>query len=118
MGKGGEIFILDMGEQIKILDLAKNLITLSGLKPGIDIEIEFTGLRPGEKMYEEILLDRERDKATKHDKIYIAQPDSFDQAKLSRDIKTLERLSVLMDKEKILHKLKVMLPGYKLNGKG
>jgi FlaA1/EpsC-like NDP-sugar epimerase len=112
MGKGGEVFILDMGEQIKVVDLARNLITLSGLKPDIDIEIKFIGLRPGEKMFEEMLLDKERDKATRHDKIYIAQPDSFDHAKLNRDIRALERLAVLMDRDRILGKLKDMVPGY------
>jgi FlaA1/EpsC-like NDP-sugar epimerase len=117
IGKGGEIFMLDMGEQIKIVDLARNLITLSGLKPDIDIEIKFIGLRPGEKMYEEMFLDKEHDMATKNDKIYIAQPDSFDQAKLNRDIRTLERLAVLMDRDKILGKLKEMVPGYRKNGK-
>jgi len=118
MGKGGEIFILDMGEQIKIADLARNLIILSGLKPDEDIEIKYIGLRPGEKMYEELLLDKEHDKVTQNDKIYIAQPDSFDQKKLQRDISALERLAVLMDKDRILDKLKEMVPGYNSNGNG
>ena len=113
IGKGGEILILDMGEQIKILDLAKNLITLSGLKPGDDVEIKFIGLRPGEKMYEETLLDIEHDKATKHNKIYIAQPNSFDPLKLRKDVKTLERLANLMDEVKIIEKIKEMVPSYK-----
>jgi FlaA1/EpsC-like NDP-sugar epimerase len=113
IGKGGEVLILDMGEQIKILDLAKNLITLSGLKPDEDVEIKFTGLRPGEKMYEETLLDIEHDKATKHDKIYIAQPDSFDPIQLRKDIKALERLANLMDEKRIMEKIKEMVPSYK-----
>lgn len=117
MGKGGEVFILDMGEQIKIADLAKNLIVLSGLKLNEDIEIKYIGLRPGEKMYEEMLLDKEHDKVTRHDKIYIAQPDDFDQKKLQRDISALERMAVLMDKDKILAKLKDMVPGYRLSEK-
>jgi FlaA1/EpsC-like NDP-sugar epimerase len=112
IGKGGEVFVLDMGEQIKIADLARNLIVLSGLKPDEDIEIKYIGLRPGEKMFEEMLLDKERDKVTKHDKIYVAQPDEFNQRNLRRDIDTLERLAVLMDKDKILAKLKDMVPGY------
>ncbi len=74
LAEGGEIFILDMGEPVKIVDLAKNLIELSGLIPDVDIKIEFSGLRPGEKMYEEILLDKEKHAATKHDKIFIEQP--------------------------------------------
>ena len=72
--EGGEIFILDMGEPVKIVDLARNLIELSGLVPDVDIKIEFSGLRPGEKMYEEILLDKQRHTATRHDKIFIEQP--------------------------------------------
>ena len=71
---GGEIFILDMGEPVKIVDLARNLIELSGYVPDVDIKIEFSGLRPGEKMYEELLLDKQRHTATMHDKIYIEQP--------------------------------------------
>ena len=71
---GGEIFILDMGEPVKIVDLARNLIELSGYTPDVDIKIEYTGLRHGEKLYEELLLDRQKHDATKHDKIFIEQP--------------------------------------------
>jgi FlaA1/EpsC-like NDP-sugar epimerase len=112
IGNSGEILILDMGEQIKILDLARNLITLSGLKPGDDVEIKFVGLRPGEKMYEETLLDIEHNRATKHDKIYIAQPFIFDLLKLRKDIKSMERLADLMDEAKIIEKIKEMVPTY------
>jgi FlaA1/EpsC-like NDP-sugar epimerase len=72
MGEEGEIFILDMGEPVKILELAEEMIRLSGLKPYQDIDIQFTGLRPGEKLYEELLLDLEGLKATHHPKIRIA----------------------------------------------
>ncbi|MFH1846071.1 MAG: nucleoside-diphosphate sugar epimerase/dehydratase, partial [Candidatus Omnitrophota bacterium] len=113
IGRGGEVFILDMGEQIKIVDLARDLITLSGFEPGEDIEIKFTGLRPGEKMHEETLLDVEHDRATKHDKIYIAQPENFDPAHLRRDIKCLERAAHLMDDNRIIRKIKEMVPSYK-----
>ena len=112
IGRGGEVFILDMGEQIKIEDLAKNLITLSGFEPGEDIEIKFIGLRPGEKMHEEMLLDAEHDQATKHDKIYITQPKEFDPVKLRRNIKVLQRLSQTMNDEKIVAKIKEMVPFY------
>ncbi len=74
MAKGGEIFILDMGEPVKIMDLAENIIRLSGLVPNEDIEIKITGLRPGEKLYEELLLDEEGIEKTAHDKIYVGHP--------------------------------------------
>ena len=118
IGKGGEIFILDMGEQIKIVDLARNLITLSGFEPDEDIEIEFIGLRLGEKMYAEPLLDLERDKATIHNKIYIAQPNNFNPFQLGKDIETLEQLTVLMDEDRIIEKMKEMVPDYNPNGNG
>ena len=73
MASGGEIFILDMGEPVKILDLAKDLIRLSGYEPYVDIPIEITGLRPGEKLFEELLLDEEGITATKHSKIFIGE---------------------------------------------
>lgn len=75
---GGEIFVLDMGEPVKIVDLATNLIKLSGYKPGEDIEIKFTGLRPGEKMYEELLMSEEGLKKTANKMIYIGKPIDFD----------------------------------------
>ncbi|HHH31631.1 MAG TPA: polysaccharide biosynthesis protein [Polyangiaceae bacterium] len=81
MGAGGEIFILDMGEPMKIVDLARDLIQLSGLKPGVDIEIQFTGVRPGEKLFEEIATDEEHAEKTKHPKIFVGkqQPRRFDE---------------------------------------
>ena len=74
MAAGGEIFILDMGEQIKIVDLAENLIRMAGLTPDVDIKIEFVGLRPGEKLYEELLLDEEGLTKTVNDKIFVVRP--------------------------------------------
>lgn len=73
MGEGGEVFVLDMGEPIKILDMAKDLIRLSGLEPGKDIAIEFTGMRPGEKLFEELLTAEEGTSVTKHEKIFVAK---------------------------------------------
>ena len=113
LGSGGEIFILDMGEQIKITDLAENMIALSGLKVGKDIEIKFIGLRPGEKLYEEILLDKEKDKVTKNEKIYVTTPENFDPSKIRKDIRELGKLASIMDEEKIIKKLKGMVPNYR-----
>ncbi len=83
MGNGGEIYVFDMGEPVKILDLATNMIRLSGLRPDIDIKIEFIGLRPGEKLYEELLADKENTQPTHHQKIMIAKAThNFDNSKI------------------------------------
>jgi FlaA1/EpsC-like NDP-sugar epimerase len=74
MAEGGEIFILDMGDPVRIMDLAENLIRLSGYTPGVDIDIEVTELRPGEKLFEELLLAEEGVEKTAHDKIYVGHP--------------------------------------------
>ena len=87
--KGGEIFVLDMGQPVKIVDLATNLIKLSGYKPGEDIEIKFTGLRPGEKMYEELLMDEEGLKKTANKMIYIGKPIEFDEKKFKTQLDQL-----------------------------
>jgi len=112
IGKGGEIFILDMGEQIKIIDLARNLIALSGLKPEKDILIKFIGLRPGEKLREETLHDAERDKITKYNKIYITQPDDFDSRKLRNRIKELEELIKIRNEQQIVKKIQEIVPSF------
>lgn len=103
MGKGGELFILDMGEQIKIVEIAKNLIALSGLTLGRDIQIKFTGLRQGEKLEEELLLDKEKDATTAHDKIFISSNGMlFRKAKLNQSLKKLHRMTELMDEKGIM----------------
>ncbi|MDD4296924.1 MAG: nucleoside-diphosphate sugar epimerase/dehydratase, partial [Ruminiclostridium sp.] len=89
MAEGGEIFVLDMGEPVKIMDLAKNLIRLSGFEPYEDIDIEITGLRPGEKLYEELLMNEEGLKATRHNKIFVAQPLHTDYELLKRELEIL-----------------------------
>ncbi len=83
LGKGGEIFVLDMGQPVKILDLANDLIRLSGLRPETDIKIEFVGLRPGEKLYEELLMAEEGLAKTHYAKIFVGQPQSIDSQKLA-----------------------------------
>ncbi len=88
--KGGEIFVLDMGEPVKIADLAKNLIRLSGLKPDVDIKIEYTGLRPGEKLYEEKLMAEEGLQKTDNDLIHIGNPIPFDTDKFLADLLPLQ----------------------------
>ncbi len=88
--KGGEIFVLDMGEPVKIMDLAKNMIRLSGLKLGKDIDIQITGLRPGEKLYEELLMDEEGMTATPNKQIFIGHPINVDEEKLYLTLKQME----------------------------
>lgn len=89
--KGGEIFVLDMGEPVKIMDLAKNMIRLSGLKLGKDIDIQITGLRPGEKLYEELLMDEEGMTSTPNKQIFIGHPIDVDEAKLYQTLKQMEK---------------------------
>ena len=93
MAKGGEIFVLDMGEPVKILDLAKNVIKLSGYRPNEDIKIEFTGLRPGEKLYEEMLMAEEGLQDTENSLIHIGKPIEFDEEKFLEQLDELGRLA-------------------------
>ena len=90
--KGGEIFVLDMGEPVKIYDLAVSLIKLLGYEPNVDIPIEITGLRPGEKLYEEILMSEEGLTSTKHDKIFISKPIHMEMAELEEKLNILKEL--------------------------
>jgi FlaA1/EpsC-like NDP-sugar epimerase len=118
LGKGGEVFVLDMGEPIKVLDLAEELIRLSGLEVSEDIEIKIVGLRPGEKMFEEILTEEERSRVlgnSGHEKIFIAKVEEVDRDKLEEDVKELERLAKEMDAEGIVRKLQEIVPNYQPN---
>lgn len=113
MGSGGEIFILDMGKPVKILDLARDLITLSGLEPEVDIPIEFIGLRPGEKLYEELLTAEEGVNATKHSQIFVARPRGFKNTELNRMLKELEAASRGGRDQEIIRILKTWIPSYR-----
>ena len=112
--KGGEIFILDMGEPVKILDLAKKMIRLSGHVPGEDIKIEFTGLRPGEKLYEELLISEDNLVETENDRIFVAHMSEIDVAEMSRKISTLIAHAYEEDRN-IREEIKEIVPEYKSN---
>ncbi len=110
--KGGEIFVLDMGEPVKIYDLARNLIRLSGYRPDIDIKIEFCGLRPGEKLYEELLMDEEGLTETSHNKIFIGKPIDIDMERLDLMLKKLEIVEISDDNEAIKDVVAEVVPTY------
>ena len=109
--KGGEIFVLDMGEPVKILDLAKNLILLSGHKPDEDIHIIFTGLRPGEKLYEEMLMDEEGMQDTANNLIHIGKPIELDEEKFMQQLEELKEY-VVTEPEDIRECVKKIVPTY------
>jgi len=112
MGQGGEVFVLDMGNPIKILDLAKELIRLSGLEPDKDIPIVFTEPRPGEKFFEEILTTEEGTIATQNQKIFMAKLSLVDKEKLNLGLEKLEKAAEIDDKETIIKILKELIPSY------
>lgn len=112
MGKGGEIFVLDMGEPVKIVDLARELITLSGFRPDEDIEIVFTGTRPGEKLFEELSIKGEDMQPTRHPKIGIWKNKPVDREKLSTEIEELREVSATQDYDRIVNKIKEIVPEY------
>lgn len=112
--KGGEVFILDMGEPVKILDMAKKMIRLSGHVPGKDIEIVFTGLRPGEKLYEELLIDDKNLVKTDNDRIFVAQMEKLDVADISIKIDRLVR-HAYDESRNIREEIKELVPEYKEN---
>ena len=114
--EGGEIFVLDMGQPVKIYDMAKKLIKLSGLEPDVDVPIKITGLRPGEKLYEEILMEEEGLTETKHDKIHIAKPCNVDIKMIVNKLNILRKLVNTNNNEQIDEIKKVMhevVPTYK-----
>ncbi len=112
MGKGGEIFIFDMGKPVRIADLALKMIQLSGLEPGKDIEIRYTGLRPGEKLYEELLANEENTLPTHHQKIMIARVKEYDYQEVSEDIRQLIGLFHAQNNVAIVRKMKEIVPEF------
>ena len=115
MGKGGEIFIFDMGESVKIVDLAKKMIKLSGLILDKDIKVVFTGLRPGEKLYEELLADHENTLPTHHSQILVAKVKEYDFDEVAADIGELITLFDSQDNHSIVSKMKKLVPEFKSN---
>jgi len=112
MGKGGEIFIFDMGHSVKIIDLAKKMIKLSGLTLGKDIQIVYTGLRPGEKLYEELLNTQENTIPTYHPQILIAKVRTYDNDQIINDIENLIHLASQASAMDIVAKMKSIVPEY------
>lgn len=114
MGHGGEIYIFDMGQPVRIYDLAKRMISLAGLRPGIDIQIKEVGLRPGEKLYEELLNDKEKTQATRNNKIMIAQVRTYDNFDaVCRSIDGIIRYAEQGRVHDMVHAMKEFVPEYK-----
>ena len=111
--KGGEIFVLDMGKPVKIADLARNMIRLSGLKEGVDIEIKYTGLRPGEKLYEELLMEEEGLKGTENELIHIGRPLEFNEEEFLKDLEELYQ-EAYAETDQMKRIVKKIVPTYHL----
>ena len=113
MGHGGEIFVLDMGEQVRIVQLAEELIRLSGLTPYKDIDLVFTGLRPGEKLHEELLLDEEGVMPTRHEKICVARSRRLNLAELNLQLDRLDHACTTMDSDQVMKLICTLVPEYR-----
>lgn len=112
MGNGGEIFVFDMGEPVKIADLARRMIVLAGFRPDKDILIQYTGLRPGEKLYEEVLSDKENTKETPHPKIHVAQVREYQYAEVAQKIDHLTELAVAVQIPEMVKEMKAIVPEF------
>jgi len=113
MGDGGEIFVFDMGEPVKIADLARRMIELSGFRPGKDIEIKYTGLRPGEKLYEEVLSDKENTKETPHPKIHVAAVREYNYSEILPLVEQLTQYSTDVRIPEMVKLMKSVVPEFK-----
>jgi FlaA1/EpsC-like NDP-sugar epimerase len=111
-GKGGEIFIFNMGKSVKILDLAKKMIRLAGFEPGTDIQIQFTGLRPGEKLYEELLHQAEGTIPTHHPKLMIAKVREYDISHINQKISILEDTIASQNALLLVREMKSTVPEF------
>ena len=112
MGKGGEVFVFDMGEPVKIMDMAEKMVKLSGLEPGKDIEIEVTGLRPGEKLYEELLASSENTLPTHHPKILRAKVETYSHRAIKEHLDILTEIMIDGDVVGMVRKVKTIVPEY------
>ena len=112
MGNGGEIFVFDMGEPVKIADLARRMIELAGFRPGKDLRREYTGLRPGEKLFEEVLSDKENTKETPHPKIHVAQVREYKYAEVAEKIDHLTELAVAVQIPEMVKEMKAIVPEF------
>jgi FlaA1/EpsC-like NDP-sugar epimerase len=112
MGKGGEIYIFDMGKSVKIFEIAKRMIYLSGLKYPDEMDIKITGLRPGEKLYEELLANDENTTKTYHDKILIAKTEKIDTTKLKEKMNELSNNYSHLSNNEIVLQMKELIPEY------
>ncbi len=115
-GKNGEVYILDMGEPVKILDLARDLIRLSGLRPEVDIPIRFTGMRPGERLVEELMTEKEERSQTKHEKIFVARAEPMDPQTLHGAVEALQEAALRGDHQRIRALLEAYLEGCSFKG--
>ncbi|MDT8347273.1 MAG: polysaccharide biosynthesis protein, partial [Flavobacteriaceae bacterium] len=115
MGKGGEIFVFDMGKPVKIYDLARNMIHLSGLTPDKDIKIIYTGLRPGEKLYEELLTDAAKTLPTYHEKILISKEAPYTYKEIKEAFNKTIKQALSEQPEVFVSTLKAIIPEYKSN---
>src|SRR5690606_18002738 len=113
MGSGCEIYVFDMGEPVKIIDMAKKMIKLAGLELDKDIKIVFTGLRPGEKLYEELLASAEETIPTHHEKISIARVRSYKYQEIADEVEELLEINKLQIKENTVLKMKQIIPEFK-----
>ncbi len=112
MGKGGEVYVFDMGEPVKIMDMAKKMVRLSGLQLGKDIEINVTGLRPGEKLYEELLASSENTLPTHHPKILRAKVNTFSHKAIKEQLNLLTEIMIDGDVVGMVRKVKTIVPEY------